>query len=126
MDGGRENILSPFVLQRIPKEVPKNSFSRGHVGKKIGDSLEMPPRKEQRILRDLPSLRPHPPQRTGVADAEEYVGPKLGPAKRKYLRRYFPEKSIPGAVQRTATRIDATTLMKHLEAGALEQPGPCR
>ncbi len=38
------HILSPFMLQRIPKEVPRNSFSRGHVGKKIGNSLEMPPR----------------------------------------------------------------------------------
>lgn len=78
------------------------------------------------ILRDVSSLYPLFPQRTGMANAEELAGPELGSAERIHLRRYFSVADFLDSVQRTTTRIDSATLMNHLEAGVLERPGPCR
>ncbi len=79
------------MLMRIPRFL-RTAFMRSR-GQENGKFSRGAPEKELRILRDLLSLLPHPPQRIGVADAEESVGPKLGPAKRdRTYRDIFPKR----------------------------------
>jgi hypothetical protein len=60
-----------------------------------------------RSFKDLPGLRPHTPQRTGVAYAEGATGPESQRADGVHLWGHLSAASILGPVQRTTTRIDS-------------------
>ena len=77
------------------------------MGAEVSDTDQKPGTAVQRVFRDLPGLRPHPPQRTGVAQAEGAAGPKSQGADGVHLWGHLSSTSILGPVQRTTTRIDS-------------------
>jgi len=77
------------------------------MGMEVSVTRSKPPRDVQRVCQDLPGLRPHPPQRTGVGRAEGATGPKSQEADGVHLWGHLSAMSIFGTVQRTASWIDS-------------------
>jgi hypothetical protein len=82
-------------------------FKRSHGHGGLSATQRQSPEEKQRVFQDLPSLRPHTPQRNGMAYAEEATGPESHRADGVHLWGHLSAPSILRPVQRTPTRINS-------------------
>ena len=68
-------------------------------------------RERPRIFRDLPSLRSHPLQRTGVAAAQGKTGSSTNGVDQVHLRGHFSSESLPSPMQSAQIGINPQTMI---------------